>query len=93
MTFNVRIVQLGKGVFQYAAEPGATVAAGLQAAGITPGALDIRVNGRPASPDQELADRDLVTIVPMIKGGARLLRHRQLEHRRGCAPQNPLPLF
>jgi sulfur carrier protein ThiS len=66
---QVRIVQLGRGVYPYAAEPGATVAAGLEAAGITPGTLDVRVNGRPASLDQALSDGDLVTIVPMIKGG------------------------
>lgn len=69
MAINVRIVQLGKGVFHFSAEPGATVAAGLAAAGIAPGTQDVRVNGRPATPDQLLADGDLVTIVPLIKGG------------------------
>jgi hypothetical protein len=66
---RVRIVQLGKGVFTYEASPGATLAEGLAAAGIAAEHRDVRINGRSSSPDNPLADGDLVTVVPMIKGG------------------------
>jgi sulfur carrier protein ThiS len=69
VAIRVRIVQLGKGVFSYDAPPGATLADGLAAAGVNAEHRDVRVNGHASAPDQALAEGDLVTIVPMIKGG------------------------
>ena len=69
MTMNVRIVQLGRGVFKYAAEEGATIADGLAAAGITVEHMDVRVRGKPAKVEDILRDGDLVTVIPLIKGG------------------------
>ena len=69
MTITVRIVQLGKGVFVYAAEEGSTVATGLAAAGIEAGHMEVRANGRTAVLDDPLRDGDLVTVIPLIKGG------------------------
>ena len=69
MPINVRIVQLGKGIFHYEEKGNVTVEAGLVAAGITAGNMDVRVNGKRAPLDQTLQDGDLVTIIPLIKGG------------------------
>jgi sulfur carrier protein ThiS len=69
MTMNIRIVQLGRGVFKYAADEGATIADGLDAAGISVEHMDVRVRGRPAKVEDPLQDGDLVTVIPLIKGG------------------------
>lgn len=71
MAINVRIVQLGRGIFKYAAEEGATIADGLEAAGISVEHMDVRVRGRPAKVEEPLHDGDLVTVIPLIKGGSR----------------------
>jgi len=69
MTMNVRIVQLGRGIYNFKAEEGATVADGLEAAGISVEHMDVRVRGRPAKVEDPLRDGDLVTVIPLIKGG------------------------
>jgi sulfur carrier protein ThiS len=69
MAINVRIVQLGRGVFKYSAEDGATIAEGLEAAGISVEHMDVRVRGKPAKVEDLLRDGDLVTVIPLIKGG------------------------
>ena len=70
MATHVRIVQLGKGIFEYVAEPGATVAAGLAHAGVDANRMEVRVGGRRVELDALLRDGDLVTVIPRIKGGA-----------------------
>jgi hypothetical protein len=69
MAMNVRIVQLGRGVYKYEAQDGATIADGLEAAGISVEHMDVRVRGRPAQVEDLLRDGDLVTVIPLIKGG------------------------
>jgi molybdopterin converting factor small subunit len=69
MSVTVRIVQLGKRVFDHVAADGSTVGEGLEAAGITTEHMEIRVRGVVAKLDQELHDGDLVTVIPRIKGG------------------------
>lgn len=69
MTIKVRIVQLGKGVFDYAADEGVTVEQGLQAAGISADRMEVRVRGRRTPLTERLRDGDLVTVIPLIKGG------------------------
>lgn len=69
MPIKVKIVQLGKGVFQYDLEESTSVEACLNAVGITGGRMDLHVNGRPVQPGQKLQNGDLITIIPRIKGG------------------------
>jgi molybdopterin converting factor small subunit len=71
VTIRVRIVQLGKGIFEFGAEPGTTVAAGLARAGIDATRMEVRVRGRRTELDVPLEDGDLVTVIPRIKGGRR----------------------
>jgi molybdopterin converting factor small subunit len=70
MSVTVRIVQLGKRVFNYVADDGSTVGEGLAAAGIPVEHMEIRVRGVATTLDQALADGDLVTVIPKIKGGS-----------------------
>jgi sulfur carrier protein ThiS len=69
MPIKVKIVQLGKGVFQYDLEETTSVEACLNAVGITGSGMDLHVNGRSIEPGQKLQNGDLVTIIPRIKGG------------------------
>jgi len=66
---RARVLQLGRPVFSFQGQAPVTVEAALRAAGIDPGNLDIRVNGKAASPSDLLADGDLVTAIPLIRGG------------------------
>lgn len=99
---RVRILQLGRRVVEHAAPPGATLAATLEAAGFgaLPLGIDVRVNGAPAPASLPLQNRDVVTLVPRIKGGrarARDTRRRGGErpagaprtHREGGAARAP----
>lgn len=70
MVLRARIVQLGKGIFEFTGEAGATVEAGLAAAGISAERMEIRVRGRRAEVTTPLQDGDLVTVIPLIKGGS-----------------------
>lgn len=69
MSVTVRIVQLGKRVFDYVADDGSTVGEGLAAAGIATEHMEVRVRGAAVDLDEELRDGDLVTVIPRIKGG------------------------
>ena len=67
----VKVARLGSRVTEvYLPDSGeATVAAALAAAEVDPGGYDLRVNGAPTTPSAVLADGDVVTLVPPIKGG------------------------
>ncbi len=82
MDIKVRIVQLGKGVFLYRTDEIATVESGLSVAGINAVGMDVRVNSRPADPSQPLRDGDLVTVIPLIKGGGKHRAGRLARWRR-----------
>jgi len=71
MLIKVRIIQLGKKVFDYEGPHGSTVASALEAAGVVMDRLrtDIRVNGETAGQDQPLRDGDIITVLPPVKGG------------------------
>lgn len=69
MSVRVRIIQLGKSVQAGEWDAPPTLAAALAEHGMPTEGLDVRINGRPASPTHVLADGDMVTIVPRIKGG------------------------
>lgn len=68
---RVRILQLGRRVVEHTAPAGATLADTLAAAGFgsLPVGLDVRVNGTSALERHPLQDRDVVTLIPRIKGG------------------------
>ena len=68
---QVRILQLGQRVISHATLDGATLGRVLAEVGLSPPprGVDIRVNGRAAGDDNTLADGDVVTLIPRIKGG------------------------
>jgi molybdopterin converting factor small subunit len=66
----VRVLQLGRRVLTHAGATGLTVQGTLDALGLSAATgTDVRVNGRPATGDSPLADGDVVTLIPRIKGG------------------------
>lgn len=69
MSINVKIVQLGKGVTNCEFGSPPTVAEVLEAQGIPMDGMDVRVNAESTPMERPLAEGDLVTIVPRIKGG------------------------
>jgi sulfur carrier protein ThiS len=68
---RVRILQLGRRVLDHQAVAGTTLAGVLAEVGLSsaPAGLDVRVNGAPAEPGRVLAEGDVVTLIPRIKGG------------------------
>lgn len=69
MSIKVKIVQLGKGVTNCEIGSPQTVAETLEAQGIPMDGMEVRVNAESIPLERQLADGDLVTIVPRIKGG------------------------
>ncbi len=67
----IRIVQLGKKVFNYEGPPGSTVGEALKTAGVHMDHLrtDLRLNGEAATAGTILHDGDIITVIPPIKGG------------------------
>jgi hypothetical protein len=68
---KIRIVQLGKQVFNYEGSAPCTIAEALKAAQVTIDHLrtDIRLNGETAAGSTLLANGDIITVLPPIKGG------------------------
>ena len=66
----VKVVMLGKSTQELVRDPGTTLADILADQGVA-GQVEARVNGETAKPSQRLADRDVVLLVPKIRGGAR----------------------
>ncbi len=68
---RVKIVQLGKQVFNYAGPAGCTVGEVLKATRVSIDHLrtDIRLNGESAGEGALLRDGDILTVLPPIKGG------------------------
>lgn len=85
---SVRIVQLGRGVFPYEGEAGATVEQALSAASVPTAHMEVRVGGRRSELTDELHDGDLVTVIPRIRGGAVPARAAGLQ-RPGGGLQRP----
>lgn len=69
MSIKVKVVQLGKGVLVSELDAETTVHDALAAQGIPTDGMEIRVNSEATPPHYALQDGDLVTVVPMIKGG------------------------
>ncbi|MBI2873487.1 MAG: MoaD/ThiS family protein [Firmicutes bacterium] len=69
-TLSVRLVQLGKGVLRKSVAQGTTVGQLLQQTALSTARMELRVNGKLAEVDRVLHDGDLITLVPLIKGGS-----------------------
>lgn len=70
MGFGVRVVQLGRGVLNCDLDPGATVRDALSSQQIPFDGMEVRVNSEPTTLDQPLREGDLLTVVPLIRGGS-----------------------
>lgn len=66
----VKVVMLGKSTQELVRDPGTTLADILAEQGVA-GQMEARVNGETANPSRRLADRDVVLLVPKIRGGRR----------------------
>lgn len=68
---RVTVVQLGRGVLALTVDHGTTVGAVLRDEGIPVDGVEVRLNSAATALERELADGDLVTVVPLIRGGRR----------------------
>jgi hypothetical protein len=66
----VKVVMLGRSTQELVRDPGTTLGDILTEQGVA-GQVEARVNGDSASPSRRLADRDVVLLVPRIRGGRR----------------------
>ncbi|MEK7338754.1 MAG: MoaD/ThiS family protein [candidate division NC10 bacterium] len=66
----VKVVMLGKSTQELVRDPGTTLGDILAEQGVA-GQMEARVNGETAKLSRPLADRDVVLLVPKIRGGAR----------------------
>ena len=65
----VKVARLGTAVQEVAVSEDATVEDALEAVGIEIENEDVRINSHSADLDSQVSDRDLITIVPKVKGG------------------------
>jgi sulfur carrier protein ThiS len=70
MGMRVKVVQLGRGVLNSDLEAGATVQDALSSQRIPFDGMEVRVNSEPTTLDHPLREGDLVTVVPLIRGGS-----------------------
>jgi hypothetical protein len=66
----VKVVMLGRSTQELVRDPGTTLGDILAEQGVA-GQVEARVNGEPTSPSRRLVDRDVVLLVPKIRGGLR----------------------
>ena len=66
----VKLVMLGKSTQELVRERGLTLANLLAEQGVN-GQMEARVNGEIATHSRRLADRDVILLVPKIRGGLR----------------------
>ena len=66
---TVRVARLGSAVVEVAVADDATVQNALDAADVTLGNEDIRIDSSSVSASDRIGDADLITIVPKVKGG------------------------
>ena len=74
----VKVARLGTAVQELALTDGQTVADALVAADLTVENEDIRINNTTASTASVLRDGDIVTLVPKVKGGQRIVKVARL---------------
>lgn len=66
----VKLVMLGKSTQELVRDPGTTLGDILAEQGVA-GQVEVRVNGESARHSRPLADRDVILLVPKIRGGNR----------------------
>jgi len=66
----VKLVMLGKSTQELVRDPGTTLGDILAEQGVA-GQVEVRVNGESVSHSRRLADRDVILLVPKIRGGSR----------------------
>jgi hypothetical protein len=66
----VKVVMLGRSTQELVRDPGTSLGDILAEQGVT-GQVEARVNGETTSPSRRLADRDVILLVPKIRGGRR----------------------
>jgi sulfur carrier protein ThiS len=66
----VRLLMLGKSTQELVRDPGTTLGDILAEQGVT-GQVEVRVNGESVKHSRRLADRDVILLVPKIRGGNR----------------------
>jgi sulfur carrier protein ThiS len=74
----VKVARLGSAVEELALADGATVQDALTAADLEADGDDIRVNQQTVSASHVLSDGDIVTLVPKVKGGQRIVKIARL---------------
>lgn len=78
-TITVKVARLGTAVQEVALSEGASVQAALTAAGLElGGSEEIRINESTAGQSDEVEDGDIVTLVPKVKGGQKVVRVARL---------------
>jgi sulfur carrier protein ThiS len=65
-----KLVMLGKSTQELVRDPGTTLGDILTEHGVA-GQVEARVNGESVTPSRRLADRDVILLVPKIRGGNR----------------------
>jgi sulfur carrier protein ThiS len=66
----VKLVMLGTSTQELVRDPGTTLGDVLAEQGVS-GQVEVRINGESANRSRRLADRDVILLVPKIRGGAR----------------------
>ena len=66
----VKVVMLGRSTQELVRDPGTTLGDILSEQGVA-GQVEARVNGETTNPSRRLADRDVILLVPKIRGGLR----------------------
>lgn len=74
----VKVARLGTAVQELALEAGAKVSDALNAADLSVENEEIRVNNNSATEQTLLQDGDIVTLVPKVKGGQRIVKVARL---------------
>lgn len=75
---TVKVARLGTTVQEVALDEGASVQDALTAAGLSVDGEDVRVNSSNASLTDEITDGDIVTLVPKVKGGQKVVKVARL---------------
>lgn len=75
---TVKVARLGSAVVEVALAEGASVQDALTAAGLHIDNEELRINSSSAREGDEVEDGDIVTLVPKVKGGQRIVKVARL---------------
>lgn len=75
-SIKVKVIQLGRGVYEYQGLAPLTVGDAIQGLGIKldPIRMDLRVNSFKVEIGEPLKDGDIITIIPPLKGGSQIMK-------------------